>query len=327
MQLVFENSRNRWEAITEYGEGSVPKAAGFRWQPDVKRWHAPDAFAAVRLKEYADAATQLKLEAAVEAAKATKEIADAKAREAVEASRATTADIEIPCAPGRTFLPYQRAGIAFALARPSCLIGDDMGLGKSGQTIGVINCDESLKKVLVICPASLTRNWVKEFGFFSTRGLSIGIATTKAIPATDVVICTYDVFSRRTPVAETLRDTNWDCLVLDEAHFLKSRDAARTKWILGGIDKKTNTRMPAIKARRRLYLTGTPLTNRPVELWPLIHSLLPKDFPNFMEFAKRYCNAHNNGFAWDFSGSSNLDELQDLLRSKGIRPAGTAWHS
>ena len=311
MQLVFESKRARWEAVTEYGEpaAQAAKASGFVWDRSVSRWHSSNALAALRIREYADEATQARLDVAVEQARVAQEAKAAKEREAVEASRATTADIEIPCAAGRTFLPYQKAGIAFALARQNVLFGDDMGLGKTGQAVGVINVDESLKRILIVCPASLTRNWIREFGFFGTRPLSIGIATTKKVPDTDVVICTYDVFSRDTTASNVLLSTTWDALVLDEAHYLKNHDAKRTKAILGARG------FPGLRARRRLYLTGTPITNRPIELWPLIHSLAPVEFGNKLEFAKRYCNAHQGGFGWDFSGSSNLDELQDRLRA------------
>lgn len=71
-----------------------------------------------------------------------------------------------------------------------------------------------------------------------------------------------------------------------------------------------------IKARQRVFLTGTPIVNRPVELFPLISSLDPAAFGDFFPFAKRYCGARHNGFGWDFSGASNLDELQDKLRSR-----------
>lgn len=74
--------------------------------------------------------------------------------------------------------------------------------------------------------------------------------------------------------------------------------------------------MAPIKAKRRVALTGTPIVNRPVEMWPVIHSLDPEGFPSFMGFAKRYCAAEHNGYGWNFGGSSNTQELQDRLRSR-----------
>ncbi len=309
MQLFFETARLRWEGVTKFGDPAVPalKAAGFRWDPKHVRWQTADVLAAMKLRDYADDGTRLRLDAEAAAALEAKAAADAAATRAVAASRATDADIFLPCGPGRTFLPYQRAGIAFALARPNMLIGDDMGLGKTAQAIGFVNADESLRKVLVICPASLARNWVREFGFFGSRPLSTGIATMKEVPGTDIVIATYDVFSRSTAAAEAIRAATWDVLVLDEAHFLKNGESKRTRAILGANGIQVS--------KRRIYLTGTPVTNRPIELWPLVHSLAPAEFDDKFSFARRYCNAHRNDYGWDFSGASNLEELQDRLRA------------
>jgi SWI/SNF-related matrix-associated actin-dependent regulator 1 of chromatin subfamily A len=60
-------------------------------------------------------------------------------------------------------------------------------------------------------------------------------------------------------------------------------------------------------------MTGTPIVNRPSELYNIIEDL-GGNWGSFMTFAKRYCDAHQNRYGWDFSGSSNLDELQKRLR-------------
>lgn len=62
-------------------------------------------------------------------------------------------------------------------------------------------------------------------------------------------------------------------------------------------------------------MTATPIKNRPVELWPLLRYLDPARWGSRHEFGLRYCNARigNDGY-WDYSGSSNLDELSDILR-------------
>ena len=88
---------------------------------------------------------------------------------------------------------------------------------------------------------------------------------------------------------------------MDEAHFIKNAKAQRSK------------NAKAIKATRKIRLTGTPIVNRPAELYNIIEDLHP-GFGSFFSFAKRYCDAHQNGFGWDFSGAANLDELQRRLR-------------
>src|SRR5208282_2657207 len=70
-----------------------------------------------------------------------------------------------------------------------------------------------------------------------------------------------------------------------------------------------------IAADRRLFLTGTPIVNRPKELWPIIFSLCPTFEKDFFAYAKKYCGAVHNGFGWDFNGASNLEDLQERLRA------------
>src|SRR5690606_10658667 len=83
---------------------------------------------------------------------------------------------------------------------------------------------------------------------------------------------------------------------------------------------KAERQVEPIPARRRLALTGTPIPNRPIEVYPLLHWLDPETWKSKFSFATRYCAARKQHvgrgrFAWDFSGASNLGELQDRLRS------------
>jgi len=75
-------------------------------------------------------------------------------------------------------------------------------------------------------------------------------------------------------------------------------------------------RIPAIRAKRRVFLTGTPLVNRPIELWPIVRSLDPNGLgKSWRSYVTRYCAAHQTNYGWDVSGASNLDELQTKLRA------------
>ncbi len=236
--------------------------------------------------------------------------AEVEAREAVAASRAADADLDVPAPEGLSYLPYQKAGIAYAMARQSALLGDEMGLGKTIQAIGVINADESIRKVLVLCPASLKLNWQRELAKWSVRDLSIGVIG-KAWPDTDVVIVNYDVARKWRPY---LHGQRWDLVILDEAHYLKNPKTQRSVAILGKWDKDPSKRMPGIPAERKLALTGTPILNRPIEAQPVLGYLDHGQFGNFFGFAKRYCGAHRTRWGWDFTGAENLDELQERLR-------------
>jgi SWI/SNF-related matrix-associated actin-dependent regulator 1 of chromatin subfamily A len=105
--------------------------------------------------------------------------------------------------------------------------------------------------------------------------------------------------------------------VADECHRLKNPKAKRTQRALGSWDKKAKAKIPGLadRAARKLFLTGTPLLNRPIELHPILAALDPKNFGNFWYFAKRYCAAAQTRYGWDLSGASHLDELQTKLRA------------
>jgi SWI/SNF-related matrix-associated actin-dependent regulator 1 of chromatin subfamily A len=232
--------------------------------------------------------------------------ADQKRKAAVAESRAAEADIELPCPDGLEYLPYQKAGINYALKRSGVLFGDEMGLGKTIQAIGVINADESIKKVLVICPASLRLNWKRELERWLTRSMSISVAVGNDLDlSTDIVIINYDIVDRH---KDKLAGVAWDALISDEAHYLKNERTKRTKAVLGS---KT---FAGISARRKMFLTGTPIPNRPIEAFPILKAL--GLFKSFMYYGKQYCGAYHNGYGWDFSGASNLASLQSYMREK-----------
>ena len=238
--------------------------------------------------------------------------------EAVAASQATDADVEIPAPDGEEYLPYQKAGISYAINRRDVLIADEMGLGKTIQAIGVFNSDLSIKQVVIVCPASLRLNWKREFAKWATRPVTIGIVSggkpsdfNAAVPA-NVLIINYDVLDKHRDRIDAL---SIDLLICDEVHYCKNPKAKRTKAVFGHKTQKGEVKRLAVAARRKLFLTGTPIVNRPIELWPLVESLDPEGMGrSFFGFAKRYADARQTRFGWDFSGASNLEELQRRLR-------------
>ena len=301
MKLVWRNER--YETISRFGEWQA-KEAGFRWDPKAKTWWTGDSDKAMALLQFADDNARDRLKGAHKAA-----------QEAREASRATDAQVEVPAPEGLAYLPYQRAGIAYAMQRPATLIGDEMGLGKTIQAIGVINADRGIHRVLVVCPASLRLNWQRELRKWLTRPMDVGIAQPKGNPmawANDVVIVNYDVLHR---YQDVLRAQPWDLLIVDECHYLKNPKARRTAQVLGRSSRDKSKVVAPIPARRRLFLTGTPIVNRPVELHPILRSMDPERWRNWRRFVDRYCGAYEHRFGLDVSGASNLAELQDILRA------------
>ena len=285
MRLTIQD--NRYILLTEYDERAVPKGAGFRWSPSDRHWWTADLDKALAVAGAADLspAVEEALGAAVQAQ-----------RDSLAASSAQAADIEVPAPEGLAYLPFQRAGIAYALGRPSTLIADEMGLGKTVEAIGLINASASIRSVLVVCPASLKINWLRELERWLTRSMTVEIASGEA-PEADILITNYEQLHKLPPVSV-------DLLIVDEAHFLKNPLARRTKLVSAW----------AKAAKRRVLMTGSPILNRPIELHPLLEMLAPGEWP-FFPYAKTYCNAHEGSWGWDFSGASNLGDLQRKLRS------------
>lgn len=232
----------------------------------------------------------------------------------------------IKCPKGQKFLPYQIEGIRFALKKKGTLIADEMGLGKTIQAIGVINARRSIKRVLVVCPNTLKTNWRRELKRWLTRQHRILVVNARkkihSLVRYNVIIINYDIVHKMRRLIDKLK---WDLLIIDEAHFVKSRKARRTKAIFGGAvryrekgQKKTaRTVLKPIKARKRLFLTGTPILNRPIDLWPIVKALDPTGLGRSLTmYALRYCDAQRDRWGMKFTGAKNLDELHTLLTQK-----------
>lgn len=289
-------------AESTYQEKDALKEAGFWWNKFVPgKWATPDPEKAARLREHVD-----------ESAAAVLNRMLAKKDEAIEASKATNATIDIPAPEGLAYLPFQKAGIAYASQRPATLIADEMGLGKTIQAIGVINMDPEIKTALVICPASLKVNWHRELTKWLTRPFKIGIVNGEW-QAWDIYIMNYDILKKW---ADFLRVAEFDLLICDEAHYLKNPKAQRTNQVLGKWDKDPEKIIPPIRAKRKLFLTGTPIVNRPIELWPMVHSLQRDSLgKSWKWYVTRYCAGYQDRHGWNVSGASNLGELQERLRA------------
>ena len=229
--------------------------------------------------------------------------------------------MNIPAPPGKQYLPYQLKGIRYALGGRGTIIADEMGLGKTVQAIGVINASPRAR-VLIICPAFLRLNWQAELKEWLTSYHEVQIISFNAADTVDG--------DDRDELVQT-----WDILIVDEAHYIKNPEAKRAQAV----------ERLAQRAKKVLLLTGTPMENRPIELWQLLKIACPEKWntvirglpviapdrkkshpgegPAFWQFAERYCDLKRVTYqvrgrrkqAWDFGGASNLEELQARLRN------------
>lgn len=299
MKLIFEN--NQFVFKCGFEDRFIAKDANFRWNQPGKFWYTTDEMDAAKLLNYGDDELKARLSHLVEVKK-----------EVVKESQAEDSDMDIPCNQGLSYLPYQRGGIAYASERDNVLIADEMGLGKTIQAIGVCNIDHTVKDVLIICPASLKLNWKREFKKWDVKNLSVGIVMSAEFPRTNVVIINYDLLKK---FDTYVRSREWDVLIVDEAHYLKNPKAIRTIQVVGKKDAKDEKKsIPPIPAKKKVFLTGTPILNRPSEIWTIANFLAPTVFNSWYGFMKRYANAYKDRFGYNVSGASNLEELQIKLR-------------
>ncbi|KAI8819051.1 P-loop containing nucleoside triphosphate hydrolase protein [Fimicolochytrium jonesii] len=203
-------------------------------------------------------------------------------------------------------MPFQKSGLQQIVRRKGkVLLGDEMGLGKTIQAIATCYFYRSEWPVLIICPSSLRLTWkaeiIKWLDVPETDIQVIFTAKDLLKETATFAIVSYDLASRKT-MEDQLVLARFKVIVADESHYLKSRDAKRTKCIL-----------PLIKrAKRALLLSGTPALSRPIELFTQIGALV-QPFTSATQFGVRYCDGRQSRYGWDFTGASNSAELHWYL--------------
>jgi SNF2 family DNA or RNA helicase len=210
------------------------------------------------------------------------DVADAQAREQlapihreIEASRAPSSKRHIDVPFGKELWPYQVANMDYALARKNVLIADEPGLGKTMQAIAIAN-EMQAERVLVICPATIRLQWVAKIQEWSTMRWPYVIhpiltGRNGVNPRAQWTVVSYDL-ARTEGIGRALASGTYDLLILDEAHYLKTIDAARTRAVFGGGEEQLNEPL-AGQSSRVVALTGTPLPNRPRECYTLARNL------------------------------------------------------
>jgi SWI/SNF-related matrix-associated actin-dependent regulator 1 of chromatin subfamily A len=227
-----------------------------------------------------------------------------------------------------TLKPFQRVGTAFFTVNSgSGILADEMGLGKSAQAIAL-----SLirgKKTLLVVPASLKINWIREIQkFTSEKSYTLSgttpqlydVATILSKDCPKFVIINYDILganavidesftdeagvkhikkSTKFPWVEILNMVNFDNIFYDEGHYIKNEDSNRS------------TAARKLVGKNVIFLTGTPVLNRPGELWPMLHIIDPKTFPSSSRFLEQY--------TYDGKTTRNVNELREVLKPLMIR--------
>ncbi len=205
----------------------------------------------------------------------------------VALSSAEDAELEVPGLGGE-LKPFQRAGVRYLLAQRRAFLADEQGLGKTIEALAALEADGAYPAI-VICPASLKLNWLRELEHWlpgrSVRALSgtgarAGTADADAEDApADITLVNYDIVAARLGELSALRPR---ALVLDESHYCKNAAAKRTQAVA-----RLAAEVPLDGIV--LALTGTPVINRPAELISQLRILgRLADFGSGVKFGERF---------------------------------------
>ena len=190
-------------------------------------------------------------------------------------------DPEFRAPPGLTgeLMPFQRAGVAYALRRRRTFIADEQGLGKTVQALAALEAANAYPAI-VVCPASLKLNWLREaYRWLPVRTTRVVSGGRSPLPEADIVVVNYDVLHAH---VDALAQSGAVALVFDEAHYCKNPTARRTKALVDLSERLPDDAL-------RLALTGTPLVNRPKELVPQLRALRRlEDFGSGASFERRF---------------------------------------
>ncbi len=225
------------------------------------------------------------------------------------AATATTSDLQVEGLGGE-LMPFQRAGVSYAIETKNCIIADEMGLGKTIEALAAIKYLNAFPAIIV-CPAAVKINWARETKkWLPGKSVEIWYGRNGSSKKADVIIINYDIIADpsktgKKVLRDDLKAVEAKAIILDESHYIKSHKAKRT----------LAAKELGKGAMLKLCLTGTPVLNRPNELIsPLAFLGQLKNFGGFWHFVQHYCAAKNTGWGWDFSGASNIPELHERLK-------------
>ena len=279
-----------------------------KYSPKERAWYIPIANSTKSIEKL----TKWGFEVETDLLKAVKED-HRKAKEAEALAVMPDTEFETPL----PLFPYQKVGASFLYKIGSGLLGDEMGLGK---TVMALALAEKVKaqKVLIFCPAAIKYQWSEEIRKFLNEGAVVinGTKIQRILQWRGGGNPVYDKETRK-PIRFyisnyelLLRDfdfmsiTNWDIIIADEATRISNPQAKQSKQI-----KK-------LRAKRKIAMTGTPISNRAHEVWNIIDFTNPGVFGSYYAFTERYCTKNPWG---GISGHINTDELRDKLCRYMIR--------
>ena len=235
-------------------------------------------------------------------------------KSAIPVNRERKVEIDYSKYSQRPPLSHQKEAIEKLVGNDKFILADDMGLGKTTSAV-IAALEANLKKVLIVCPASLKINWKREIANYTDK--SVSIVEGKIWESADFVIINYDILKNfhdpQDRKNSVILNEGFDLIVADEAHYIQNTQAARTK-IANDIINKVG---------KVWLLTGTPMTSRPMNYYNLLNLVDSPVAFNWMGYVRRYCNGYQFTVGrkkiWNVQGASNLEELRDRTKPQVLR--------
>lgn len=204
--------------------------------------------------------------------------------------------------------PFQWEGVrAIRDFRGRALLADDQGLGKTLQALKWISLIYKHRPAIIVTPASLKWTWQAEAALHlnlhthvleGRRRRGQMLAKSKGI-----FIINYEILHSWLPALLRLRPL---VVVFDEVHYLQSPDAQRTQssWKLVQF------------ANSVVGLSGTPMTDKPIQLWSILQLIRPDIFPDRSDYAWKFCKPRFTRWGWRYDGAANTKKLHRILREQ-----------
>lgn len=188
--------------------------------------------------------------------------------------------------------PHQVEAASFAFKSPlskGAILADEVGLGKTIEA-GIIlsqHWAEHKRRLLVICPANLRKQWSSElFEKFYLPSVileaksfnhAVELGNLNPFNTDKIIICSYQFAKAKAPY---IRHTDWDLVIIDEAHRLRN--------VYKPTNKTSNAIKDALKSRKKILMTATPLQNSILELYGLVSIIDDYVFGDLKSFKSQF---------------------------------------
>lgn len=204
--------------------------------------------------------------------------------------------------------PYQVADVDKALGLQHYLNANPMGLGKTPETVRYLK-EKNARTALIVTPKIIRHQWQQQLKYWG--GFNAQIYENQKFIDEGIWIINYDKL-RNEKTRLQFRRFQWEYLVLDEAHKIKSRDSQQTKAV------------KELPAAHRIALTGTPILRYVDDLWSILH-FLDESYSGISYWAFRdyFCEMQHTPWGDKITGltrnPAKVDILNQLMRHISIR--------